>query len=129
IVAIDEKEYLRLGLLLEQVLPEAVVEMVTTVVNPRGRHRPGGFARSDEYIFIARFGESRVRQELDPDYGEGAQVPWRTLRRSDAASARGKPKGGTAQFYPIYISDDGNIVEVGEPLPHGVARESARAIT
>ena len=41
IVTIDEKEVLRLGLLLEQTFPGAVIEMVTTVVNPRGRHRPG----------------------------------------------------------------------------------------
>lgn len=31
IVTIDEKEYLRLGLLLEQVFPEAAIEMVTSV--------------------------------------------------------------------------------------------------
>lgn len=125
IATIDEKEYLRLGLLLEQTMPEATIEMVTTVVNPRGRQRPGGFARSDEYIFIARFGSSQVGKELDPDYGEGAQVPWRTLRRSDAASARGKPKGGTSQFYPIYVSNDGRIEEVGEPLPHNIPRTEA----
>lgn len=125
IVTIDEKEYLRLGLLLEQTFPEANIEMVSTVVNPRGRHRPGGFARSDEYIFFAMFGKAKVGQELDPDYGEGDQVPWRTLRRSDAASARGKPKGGTAQFYPLYVNSDGCIEAVGDPLPHGVPRDSA----
>lgn len=122
IVTIDEKEYLRLGLLLEQTMPEATIEMITSVVNPRGRQRPGGFARSDEYIFVARFGKSQVGKELDPDYGEGAQVPWRTLRRSDAASARGKKKGGIAQFYPIYVRDDGRIEEIGKALPHDVAR-------
>src|ERR1019366_1462677 len=51
IVTIDEKEYLRIGLLLEQTFEGAVIEMVTTVVNPRGRHRPGRFARTEEYIF------------------------------------------------------------------------------
>ena len=93
IVTIDEKEYLRLGLLLEQVFPEATVEMVTTVVNPRGRHRPGRFSRSDEYIFVVMIGGSAVGQEIDPDFGDGSKVPWRTLRRSDAASARGTAKG------------------------------------
>lgn len=124
IATIDEKEYLRLGLLLEQTFPDANIEMVTTVVNPRGRHRPGGFARSDEYVFVVMFGQSKVGQEFDPDYGEGAQVPWRTLRRSDAASARGKPKGGAAQFYPIYVNSKGHIEEIGKPLPHDVPRES-----
>lgn len=46
IVTIDEKEYLRLGLLLEQVFPEARVQMVTDVTNPRaGVARPGAFTR------------------------------------------------------------------------------------
>ena len=127
IVTIDEKEYLRLGLLLEQVFPEATVEMVTTVVNPRGRHRPGRFARSDEYIYFVMIGESTVGQEIDPDFGGGSRVPWRTLRRSDAASARGTVKGGPAQFYPIYVNANGIIEEIGDALPHGVKRDAAPA--
>jgi len=122
IVTIDEKEYLRLGLLLEQTFPEAVIEMVTTVVNPRGRHRPGRFARSEEYIFILMIGKATVGQEADPDYGEGSQVPWRTLRRSDATSARGTAKGGPAQFYPIYVNAEGVIEKIGDAMPHGISR-------
>ncbi|WP_353816294.1 site-specific DNA-methyltransferase [Agromyces sp. SYSU T00266] len=125
IVTIDEKEYLRLGLLLGQIFPEATVDMVTSIVNPRGRYRPGGFARSDEYLYFVRIGAARVGTEDDPDYSEGEGVPWRTLRRSDAASARGSSKGGPAQFYPIYVTADGRIAEIGEALPHGVSRESA----
>ncbi len=124
-MTIDEKEYLRLGLLLEQVFPDAAIEMVTTVVNPRGRHRPGRFARSEEYIFFAMLGQSAVGQELDPDFGGGSGVPWRTLRRSDAASARGTAKGGPAQFYPIYVNGNGLIEQIGDALPHGTPRDSA----
>jgi adenine-specific DNA-methyltransferase len=127
IVTIDEKEYLRLGLLLEQVFPEATVEMVTTVVNPRGRHRPGRFARTEEYIFFVMIGDSAVGQENDPDFGGGSRVPWRTLRRSDATSARGTAKGGPAQFYPIYVNSNGIIEHVGDALPHGVKRDVAPA--
>lgn len=125
IVTIDEKEYLRLGLLIEQVFPEAAVEMITTVVNPRGRHRPGRFARSDEYIFIAMLGSAAVGQEVDQDFGGGARVPWRTLRRSDATSARGTVKGGSAQFYPIYVNAEGRITEIGDALPHNTPRDAA----
>ncbi|WP_353069017.1 DNA methyltransferase [Tunturibacter empetritectus] len=125
IVTIDEKEYLRLGLLLEQVFPEAVIEMVTTVVNPRGRHRPGRFSRSEEYIFTVMLGKATVGQEADPNFGGGSRVPWRTLRRSDATSARGTLKGGPAQFYPIYVNAEGVIEEIGTALPHGVPRETA----
>lgn len=125
IVTIDEKEYLRLGLLLEQVFPEATVEMVTSVVNPRGRHRPGRFSRSDEYIYFVLIGKSAVGQEADPDFGGGTRVPWRTLRRSDATSARGTLKGGPSQFYPIYVNSEGVIEAIGDALPHGVSRTTA----
>ena len=125
IVTIDEKEYLRLGLLLEQTFPEATMEMVTSVVNPRGRHRPGRFARTEEYIFFVMFGSSAVSQEVDPDFGGGSAVPWRTLRRSDATSARGTAKGGPAQFYPIYVNANGIIEAIGDALPHGASRDTA----
>lgn len=36
IATIDEKEYLRLGLLLEQTFPEAKVQMISTVISPSG---------------------------------------------------------------------------------------------
>lgn len=45
IVAIDDKELPRLGLLLEQVFPDAGIDMVTTIINPRGKYRKGRFAR------------------------------------------------------------------------------------
>jgi len=125
IVTIDEKEHLRLGMLLEQTFPGAGIEMVTSVVNPRGRHRPGRFARSDEYIFVALLGAAAVGTEVDPAFVAGTQVPWRTLRRSDASSARGTPKGGPAQFYPIYVNSQGQIEEVGDAIPPGVQREDA----
>ena len=52
IVAIDDKEVSRLGLLLEQVFPEARLDMVTTVINPRGKYRQGQFARCEDYLFF-----------------------------------------------------------------------------
>ena len=123
VVTIDEKEHLRLGLLLEQVFPDATSDMITSVVNPRGRYRPGGFARSDEYVFFLRFGQAPVGTEDDPDFSSGEGVPWRTLRRSDASSARGTSKGGPAQFYPIYVSGEGQVVDIGPALPRGVPRD------
>lgn len=125
VLTIDEKEYLRLGLLLEQTFPDAIVEMVTSVVNPRGRHRPRRFARSEEYIYVVLIGDAAVGQEDDPDFAGGSRVPWRTLRRSDATSARGTQKGGPAQFYPIYVNATGSIEHIGDALPHGMSRESA----
>jgi len=51
IVTIDEKEYLRLGLLIEQTFPEAEIQMITSVINPKGTARANEFARIDEYVF------------------------------------------------------------------------------
>jgi adenine-specific DNA-methyltransferase len=58
IVTIDEKEYLRLGLLLEQTFPDARIQMVSDQINPANVARKGGFGRSDEYLFFVMLGNS-----------------------------------------------------------------------
>lgn len=128
IVAIDDKEFSRLALLLEQVFPEARQEMITSVINPRGKYRQGEFARCEEYLFFLSFGSAKVLGEPDDDFGAGATVSWRTLRRSDLSSARGTKKGGTGQFYPIYINGSGKIEKIGDPLEHGVDRSTAPSL-
>lgn len=55
IVTIDEKEYLHLGCLLEEMFPEAKMQMVSSVINPKGSARDG-FSRCDEYLFFVMFG-------------------------------------------------------------------------
>lgn len=128
IVAIDDKEFSRLALLLEQVFPEARQEMITSVINPRGKYRQGEFARCEEYLFFLSFGSAKVLGEPDDDFGAGATVSWRTLRRSDLSSARGTKKGGTGQFYPIYINGLGKIEKIGDPLEHGIDRATAPSL-
>lgn len=126
IVTIDVHELNRLGLLLEQLFPDAQHELVSTVINPRGRYRDGLFSRSDEYLFFVLLGSSHVSGEPDTDFSTGEKVSWRTLRRSDIESRRGTAKGGTSQFYPIYVDvKTHRIAEVGEPLPHDADRASA----
>ncbi len=120
IVTIDEKEYLHLGCLLEEMFPEADVEMVTSVINARGKQRTGKFARTEEYLFFVKLGTAYVHQENDPDFQGGDAVPWRTMRRSSLAGARGKHGAGACgpnQFFPVYVSDDGIIVDIGKSLP------------
>src|SRR5690606_4871042 len=58
IVTIDEKEYLRLGLLLEQTFRDANIQMVSSVVNRSGSTRWSEFSRVDEYIFFVMFGDA-----------------------------------------------------------------------
>ncbi len=58
IVSIDEKEYLRLGLLLEQIFSGCRIQMISSVINPSGASRASAFRRTDEYIFFVFFGDS-----------------------------------------------------------------------
>ncbi|MBB05865.1 MAG: site-specific DNA-methyltransferase [Pseudooceanicola sp.] len=113
IVSIDEKEYLRLGLLLEQVFPEARIQMITTVINPKGTSRPDLFSRVDEYLFVALFGSAEVPGKLSKEHA-GKRVRWRYLRREDLDSVRGsRPR----QFYPVFVNSNSRRIEaVGEPL-------------
>ena len=113
IVTIDEKEYLRLGLLLEQTFPDAQIQMVSSVINPSGAKRDDLFSRSDEYIYFVTLGDIAVAHPR----GDGVtkQVRWWYLRRTDVTSKRGTKKGGVAQFYPIYVDKGtGRIVKLGE---------------
>lgn len=115
IVTIDEKEYLRLGLLLEQVFPKARMQMISVVINPSGAKRDTLFSRSDEYAFILLFGDAHVIHPCGD--GNQQEVRWWYLRRTDYSSRRGTVKGGTAQFYPIYVNPKTcRIEKIGEPL-------------
>ncbi|WP_247666542.1 site-specific DNA-methyltransferase [Aquimarina sp. MMG015] len=128
IVTIDDKEASRLELLLEQTFPESKIEMITSVINPRGKYRQGEFARCEEYIFFVAIGSAKVQGEPDEDFSKGTSISWRTLRRSDITSARGTAKGGTSQFYPIYVNKNNSIEKIGEALPHNSDRHSAPSI-
>ncbi|MEX1093418.1 MAG: DNA methyltransferase [Acidimicrobiia bacterium] len=118
IVTIDEKEYLRLGLLLTQTFPDATSQMVSTVINPAGTGRQNEFSRTNEYIFVLILGSATIQPMLAEDTSM-RPVTWETFRRRDLTSRRGTAKGGPAQFYPIYVDlKSGRIVGVGEPLSH-----------
>ena len=52
IVTIDEKEYLHLGCLLEELFPEARMQMISAMTNKKGSTRPGQFSRAGEYFFL-----------------------------------------------------------------------------
>lgn len=122
IVTIDEKEYLRLGLLLEQTFPEAVLQMVSSQINPAASARAGAFGRVDEYLFVARLGRSvaeRVSLSREWVSSKGRThtgVPrWDMLRRSGGGARRQDSPGG---FYPIYVDPTGpSVAAVGQPLP------------
>ena len=58
VCTIDEKEYLRLGLLLEQVFPNAHIQMVSIVINPNGVARDHEMYRVEEYAFFVYVGSA-----------------------------------------------------------------------
>lgn len=134
IVTIDEKEYLRLGLLLEQLFPEARTQMISSVINPKGSARGKEFYRVDEYIFFLTFGRAVVQDFLIPglcitkaDEGEDEQkqdtrsqlpeVRWASLLRSGSGAQR---EESHLKFYPIFVDvKKGRILGCGEPLPLG----------
>lgn len=130
IVTIDEKEYLRLGLLLEQTFEGGKLEMISSIINPKGTGRSGDFARTNEFLFFVRFGSATVGGMPD-DRNIGAEVAWETMRRRNLASRRGrKGKGacGPNQFYPIFVDiATGAIVGRGSPLPNDAPCETVKA--
>ena len=65
IVTIDEKEYLHLGCLLEEMFPEANMQMITSVISRNGTSRENEFSRVEEYIYILRFGQMGVTRTND----------------------------------------------------------------
>jgi len=128
IVTIDEKEYMRLALLLEQTFPEARFQMVSSVINPYGNQRLNEFNRVDEYIFFVMFGDAHPAG-IVVNSDTTKQSFWKTFRRGDLASRRGQPKGGKAQFYPIYVNTETlKIEKIGEPITPDVDRHSVPAV-
>ena len=127
IVTIDEKEYLRLGLLLEQVFPVSPAtrtQMVSTNVNPAAVPRGGTFGRSDEYVFFVMLGAaSPQRLTLSRDWVSSrgrthtGNIRWDLLRRSGTNAQRSHSPGC---FYPIYVDPETcGVARVGAPLPEG----------
>jgi adenine-specific DNA-methyltransferase len=119
IVTIDEREYLRLGLLLEQTFTEATIQMVSSVINPKGSSRAGRFSRVDEYLFFVYFGTAAVTpwrsDMLRADVVESRSVRWAGLMRNGEGSRRERIP---SMFYPVYFdATTGAFHSAGEPPP------------
>lgn len=119
IVTIDEKEYMRLGMLLEQTFPEATIQMVSSVINPKGSARAGRFSRVDEYLFFCFFGSAAVKPWVSDMLRENEsgpkprQVRWAGLIRNGEGSRRTRIP---SMFFPVYIDKvTGEFHSVGEP--------------
>ena len=130
IVTIDEKEYLHLGCLLEEMFPEARMQMVSSVINPAGVSRAGEFSRQNEYIYALQFGNSSPCPLKLGDEWIGNikskkrkfSLRWNSLMRSGTNARRqDRPK----LFYPIYVDlSTKTIRSIGEPIPINYNRNS-----
>lgn len=123
IVTIDEKEYLHLGCLLEELFPEAYIQMVTIVINPKGSTR-GRFSRVEEYAFYCFMPDTYVSGGTDPMLGdiaeneENSQPRWKGLLRSGLGSRR---EDSPNLFYPILVDKSRNVIVRAEPsIPLGI---------
>jgi adenine-specific DNA-methyltransferase len=128
IITIDEKEYLRLGLLLEQTFPEARIQMVSSVINHSGVARAKEFYRADEYLFFIFMGNAAVTptgQDMlnSPESFEGKRIDiWNRLLRRGTDSRR---QDSEKQFYPFWIdAKQKRIHSVGTYIPLGVSPDS-----
>lgn len=130
IVTIDEKEYLRLGCLLEELFPEARIQMISNVINRSGSVRKLGFSRCIEYIYFVMLGDSSpVSIDFDisginKESNSSSPVTWQYLRRR-ASNVGALRIGRPGLFYPIFIDRVNNkIHSVGNPLPKEKDRKS-----
>lgn len=120
IVTIDEKEYLHLGCLLEEMFADSEIEMITSVINPKGTSRVGGFQRVCEYIFIIRisssaaitFGQRMLDDEKDSFRSRHETVRWQFLKRGAANHGRRQEAGNL--FYPIIFDKNYKFLRVGD---------------
>lgn len=119
LVTIDEKEYLRLGLLLQQIFPEAQIQMITSVISRNGTSREGEFSRVEEFIYIVRLGRQAIVRTNDNMLSEeGASAVsriWFSFMRT--STPRTALEG---QFYPIVIDTrTRRVLRIGDPPGRG----------
>lgn len=120
IVTIDEKEYLRLGLLLEQLFPESRIQMISSVIKPEGTQRVNEFSRTNEFIFYVMLGTCVVKPSFcdmtsfDTSAKNDEKLPYRNFRRTNSANVRNSRPN---QFYPIFVNKKtGKIDSIGDVM-------------
>ncbi len=109
IVAIDENEAERLGLLLRTIFPEQQITAVSIVHNPRGI-QGDNFSYCHDYAY---FVYPAVAGSIAPKAVPQSEWEYSNLRNWGGESLR---SDGKSCFYPIVVRGDA-IVEIGEVPP------------
>ena len=132
IVTIDEKEYLHLGCLLEEMFPEARIQMISSVINPKGQSREGLFGRTDEYLFFVLLGNAKVQSlPLDSVWRTGkstttTNIRWQYLRRPGITGQVFR-ENSPGCYYPIFVNEDLTLHSIGDAIPLGVSKDAIQA--
>lgn len=118
VVTIDEHEVHHLGVLLEQLFPDARRQLVTIVNNAAGVTQ-GGFSRVEEYAIFCFFGGSKpvpIPDDLLSDETKKKTTPiWFSLIRYGGVD--GRPARRPGLVYPIVVDPATNrIAGVGRTL-------------
>lgn len=114
-LTIDDNELSHIKILLDELFSECQIQIVDMFINPKGKARIGRLSQVDEYLLLVYMGSAKTVPENSNI--EDEEIRWPYLRRSDVESARGTTKGGTQQFYPIYVNPTTEKIEmIGEPL-------------
>lgn len=121
IVTIDEKEYLHLGCLLEEMFPEAKMQMISSVINPKGTARSNEFSRVNEFIYFVMLGNYQLSRTgndmLTQNVSDITNVRWRGFPRTGRKGLRPVNPGS---WYPIYFNyTDDSFHSVGEAVYEG----------
>ena len=128
IVTIDDLEYLHLGMLLEQLFPEARIQMISDVINPKGTMQRRILPRTDEYIFFVWIGEAEpVEQKLSKDWliGNAENTKHNRYRWQPFVRANISRDRTPSMFYPIFINEDGTrVTRVGDSLGRNIDRNT-----
>lgn len=127
IVTIDEKEYLHLGCLLEEMFSDAKIQMISSVINPKGTARTNEFSRVNEFIFFVMIGDYKLSRTgndmLTQDVSEDSTVRWRGFPRTGRKGLRPVNPGS---WYPIYYNCiDDSFHSVGEAVYEGAELPAA----
>ncbi len=130
IVTIDEKEYLHLGCLLEEMFPEARMQMVSVAIHSSGVAR-SEFSRTDEYYYYIFMGNAYpsalvLGDEWNADgIKRQTNVRWESLLRS---GNNGRRIDRPNLFYPVLFSSNTHmVVGFGDPIPKEMSGKDYRA--
>ena len=132
ICTIDEKEYLHLWCLLEEMFPEATISMVSSCIKIWWSKRNNTFSRAWEYIFFVCIWASYPLpwksnmlddNEAVDDDNETELITWAWLRRRWGAHRMRRYSPGC--FYPVFIDEKTlTIHSVGEAVPLWTSRDT-----